>query len=35
MPEVLNVQMNDIFFKNSILSKNIVLNTNKNKYCIF
>ena len=42
VPEVLNIQMNDIFFLNSILSKNIVLNTNKNmisiiiflKYCI-
>ena len=32
VPEVLNFQMNEIFFLNSILSKNIVLNTNKNKY---
>ena len=35
VPEVLNVQMNEIFFLNSILSKNIILNTNKNKYYIF
>ena len=33
--EVLNVQMNEIFFKNSILQKNIVLNTNTNKYYNF
>ena len=35
MPEGLNVHMNEIFFLNSFLSKNIVLNTNKNKYYNF
>ena len=33
--EVLNVKINEIFFPNFILSKNTVLNTNKNKYCKF
>ena len=35
MPEILNVQMNEIFFFNCILSKNIVLNAYKNKYYNF
>ena len=35
MPEVVTVQMNETFFLNSIVSKNIVLNTNKNKYYNF
>ena len=35
VPEVLNVQMNEIYFLNFILSKKIVLNTNKNKYYNF
>ena len=35
MPEVLNFQMKVIFLKNSILSKNIVLNINTNKYYNF
>ena len=35
VPEVLNVQINEIYFFNSILSKNIVLNINKNMYYIY